>query len=71
MSVGLTGFSMLELVGFITICYLIAKVAPSAVKFSVKAALALLFIVLSVLLVEFLFIWWYNMPMVLYIARGL
>lgn len=71
MSVGLTGFSMLELIGFITICYLIAKVAPSAVKFSVKAALALLFIVLTVLLVEFLYIWWYDWPMVLYIARGL
>ena len=46
---------MLEVIGFITVCYLAVKLFPSAIKFTLKVALALLLVLMFILAYQYVY----------------
>jgi hypothetical protein len=49
---------MLEFIGFITVCYLAIKLLPKTIEFTIKLAVALLFVLILFLCLQVVYHWW-------------
>lgn len=49
---------MLEVIGFFTVCYLVIKLFPKTLEFTIKLAVALLFVLMLFLALQVAYHWW-------------
>ena len=49
---------MLEFIGFVTVCYLAVKLLPKTLEYTIKLAVALLFVLMLFLVLQVGYHWW-------------